>query len=493
MKLLLVDLPSILHPIWHMSGKEPDPDYTYRQTVARVHQLAQGFDHVAVCCDSPKSVRKELCPDYKANRPERDERLIHQLKMATAQLKSDGLPVWSVDGYEADDCIASAVDWAGTLQDGHGMPPDVTIVSGDKDLLQLISEQVTMLTPSGKTYGPKETAEKFVPPHQMRDYLILVGDSSDNIKGVPGIGDVKAKALLAECGSIVGIYERIQSGKCTDKPFTPSIVTALKESLHLCEMGRKLVRLYDELEIPFDEILQPRKGETMATDDNQATEDQARAMLGEQLKSAVEAHGLSETKTNVVQMQAEEKWSPAPSAMVVAPASWTNELEPRSLGDAVKLAKFLFDSRMFSAYGTPQAVLSTILAGREFGIGAMASLRGIHNVEGKHALSAGLMAGLILRSGKAKQFSCIKRSNESATVRAWRVGEDEPIDITYTLEDARRAKLIKPNGNWEKVPADMCVARATAIAGRLKFQDVLFALYTPGELGRDDLEDTEAA
>ena len=189
----------------------------------------------------------------------------------------------------------------------------------------------------------------------------------------------------------------------------------------------------------------------------------------------------------------EEKFSPTPQSSALAPASWNSELEPRSLGDAVKLAKFLFDSRMFSAYGNAQSVLSTILAGREFGIGAMASLRGIYNLEGKHALSAGLMAGLILRSGKAKMFSCIKRSNEAATVRAWRVGEDEPIDVTFTLEDAKRAKLVKPNGNWEKVPADMCVARATAIAARLKFQDVLFAMYTPGELGRDDLEDVEAA
>ena len=79
-----------------------------------------------------------------------------------------------------------------------------------------------------------------------------------------------------------------------------------------------------------------------------------------------------------------------------APAEWDRCLEPRCMEDAVRLAQRMHDSRMFSAYGTPQAVLSTVLLGRELGMPAMAALRSVHVIEGKHSLSADLMVALVL-------------------------------------------------------------------------------------------------
>jgi 5'-3' exonuclease len=493
MKLLLVDLPSILHPIWHMSAKEPDPDHASQQTVARVHSLASGFDGVAVCCDSPKSFRKELSPEYKANRPQHDERLVHQLRLAKEQLRADGFPVWEVPGFEADDVIASAVDQvSGYVHNTTGSPPEVVIVSGDKDLLQLVTtDTVTVRKPDGKTYGFEETAARFVPPYQMRDYLILVGDAADNVKGVPGIGDKRARELLRECGSIVGIYERIRSGKCIEAPFTPSIVTALKESLVAVELGRKLVQLRDDLEIPFDEILRPRAAPEMK---EEAVETQ---VIDKQTGEVVETAKPPSVPpppppAQPIQAVPVEDAKPAVS-VTLATVEWNRELEPRSLSQAERLAQHMFISRNFAAYGTREGVLATILAGRELGVGAMASLRGFHIIEGKPSMSSGLMAALILRSGKAKYFRCVKSTNEVAVFRTQRAGDDEPVEVSFSLEDANRAGLVKEKSGWTKYPADMLVARATARLARLVYPDICFGLYTPEELNREDLENYGAA
>jgi hypothetical protein len=133
-------------------------------------------------------------------------------------------------------------------------------------------------------------------------------------------------------------------------------------------------------------------------------------------------------------------------------------------------------------------VLSTILAGRELGVGAMASLRGFHIIEGKPAMSAGLMTALILRSGKAKYFRCVKSTSDVATFRTERIGDGEPVEVTFSMEDAKRAGLVKEKSGWAKFPADMLVARATARLARLVYPDICFGLYTPEELGREDLE-----
>ena len=106
--VLLIDLSSIAHPIWHMSQQEPDPDHTSQSTAAIVRRLASDHPHTAVCCDSPISFRKELDATYKANRPPAEAPLHHQIDLAREALEADGFPVWRVDGFEGDDLIATA-------------------------------------------------------------------------------------------------------------------------------------------------------------------------------------------------------------------------------------------------------------------------------------------------------------------------------------------------------------------------------------------------
>jgi 5'-3' exonuclease len=94
MTLLLIDLSSLAYPIWHQNQTNPDPTATVTQTLARIRAIASGQPHVAICCDSKRSLRREADPTYKANRPERDANLLHQIAVICDALRADGFPVW---------------------------------------------------------------------------------------------------------------------------------------------------------------------------------------------------------------------------------------------------------------------------------------------------------------------------------------------------------------------------------------------------------------
>ena len=192
--VLLIDLSSIGHPIWHVSQNEPDPNYVSQRTAAIVRQLAADHPHAAICCDSRKSFRKELDPTYKAQRTPADAALYHQIDRAVEDLEADGFPIWKVDGFEGDDLIATACH----LLHASYRSFHVLIASADKDLLALVSDRVEVHNMrTGKRMGSAEVKEKLgVEPHQVVDYLTLVGDASDNIKGAKGIGPKTAVSLV---------------------------------------------------------------------------------------------------------------------------------------------------------------------------------------------------------------------------------------------------------------------------------------------------------
>ena len=223
--VLLVDLSSIGHPIWHVSQAEPDPDHTSQRTAAIVRQLAADHPHTAICCDAPgPSFRKDADPTYKANRPQQEAALHHQINLAKEALAADGFPIWEVKGFEGDDLIATAVKQL-TVDNAA---VTVLIASADKDLLALVSDRVEVhSTRTGDRLGPAEVREKLgVDPCQVVDYLTLVGDASDNIKGAKGIGPKTAAGLLRIFGTIEDIYSDIDSG---DAKLKPAQVASLEE------------------------------------------------------------------------------------------------------------------------------------------------------------------------------------------------------------------------------------------------------------------------
>ena len=168
-------------------------------------------EYLAVVFDAPDDTRctfrSSLYPPYKAHRPERPRELAAQIPYLRDITRAFGLPVLEHAGFEADDLIASIVARAEVA----GL---TTIVqSSDKDLMQLVSERTVMWDAMrGKRYTVDAVIEKFgVPPRRIADYLALVGDATDNVPGVPGVGPKTASALLTAWGSLDGIYEALET------------------------------------------------------------------------------------------------------------------------------------------------------------------------------------------------------------------------------------------------------------------------------------------
>ncbi len=161
--------------------------------------------HLAVIFDySAKTFRNEIYPKYKANRPEPPEDLRPQFPLVRDATRAFNLPCIEMDGYEADDLIAT---YARQVEAGGG---EAVIISSDKDLMQLVSDKVSMFdTMKNKHIGPNEVIEKFgLGPEHVIDIQALAGDSTDNVPGVPGIGVKTAAQLIEEYGDLETLLEK---------------------------------------------------------------------------------------------------------------------------------------------------------------------------------------------------------------------------------------------------------------------------------------------
>jgi DNA polymerase I len=161
--------------------------------------------HMAVIFDTArKTFRSDFYPEYKAHRPPAPDDLIPQFPLFREATKAFNVATWEMDGFEADDLIATYARMA--REEGY----EVVIVSSDKDLMQMVGEGITMLDPmKQRRIGPDEVLEKFgVGPDRVIDVQALAGDSADNVPGVPGIGLKTAALLINEYGDLDGVLER---------------------------------------------------------------------------------------------------------------------------------------------------------------------------------------------------------------------------------------------------------------------------------------------
>lgn len=492
--VVLVDLSSILHREFAIHQQDGDTNATAREVVERVRRLAAGQAHVAICCDSGKSFRKDINPEYKAQRKERDPSLCHQQALAIDMLRADGFPIWAVKEYEADDLLATATKLA--LERDN---TDVLLVTTDKDLCQLVTPRVQIKrADTGMVLDEDAVAAKFgVRPDQMRDWLCLCGDASDNIKGATRVGPKTAANLLARFGTLRDLYEEFDRATATEKKalgFTPALVESLTEFAARLDEVRQLVTLRADAPIPFDEVFAPRVSQAAAEYDPESDypTDEAPVSENEQQPVADTAAAIEGT---IVPADAPKATVTAlvPRAVDTEPVPYERALDPRSMQDARILAKDLYQAAMFSGYGSPPAILSTVMLGRELGLPAMASLRGIHNIEGKHALSAQTMVALILKSGQFEYFERVSSSATEATFEAKRKGARTSQRVTYTLDQAKQAGLVKDKSAWSKDPESMCIARASSRLARIVAPDIVGGLYTPDELREAEATEAQAS
>ncbi|MDJ0765782.1 MAG: DNA polymerase I [Myxococcota bacterium] len=247
--LYLIDVSSFVfrayYSVGHLSRSDGTPTGAVFGVANMLVKLVQTAapSHIAVAMDSKTpTFREEIYPAYKANRPPVPEDLKVQFPMVADLLNGFDLTVLQQDGFEADDIIATAVSAAQQA----GMP--VVIVSGDKDLMQLIGPGVSMHdTMKDKHWTEAEVEKKWgVPPRLLGDLLALVGDASDNIPGVPRVGVKTAAPLILAHGSLDALFENRTTLK------SKALQKRLTEHEESARLSRQLVTLRTDVPIEVD-------------------------------------------------------------------------------------------------------------------------------------------------------------------------------------------------------------------------------------------------
>src|SRR5262245_32976195 len=195
---------------------------------------------IAVVMDAPgRTFRDDLFDQYKAHRPPMPDDLRSQIAPLIEAIPALGLPMLRIEGVEADDVIGTLAERAAAV----GL--DVVISTGDKDMAQLVNERITLVNTMFDTkLDPAGVKAQFdVLPEQIVDYLALVGDSADNIPGIPKVGPKTAAKWLAEFGSADGLVARA-------KDVAGKVGESLRNNLATLELSRKLAAIRRDLELP---------------------------------------------------------------------------------------------------------------------------------------------------------------------------------------------------------------------------------------------------
>ncbi|GIX50408.1 MAG: hypothetical protein KatS3mg132_602 [Limisphaera sp.] len=249
-RLLLVDGHAYAYRAWHAirdlrapDGRPTNAICGFIQTFEKLCHTLQP-SHVAVLWDGGLAPeRLEALPEYKAQRPEMPDGLRAQLDPIVEWLRARGIATGCRPGVEADDWIASLAVW------GRDRDWEVIIASSDKDFMQLVGGAVGLVQPhdpSGRIWTEQDVREKTgVEPAQIVDWLSLVGDASDNIPGVPGVGPKTAAQLLKRFGSVPSLLARLSEVE------PERIRRALESSADLIRRNRELIQLRADLDPGF--------------------------------------------------------------------------------------------------------------------------------------------------------------------------------------------------------------------------------------------------
>ncbi|MDY0212066.1 MAG: DNA polymerase I [Desulfuromonadaceae bacterium] len=249
--LYIVDASSYIYrayfAIRHLStsrGQACNAVFGFTKMLLKVVRECNPDEFIVVYDAKGPNFRHELYPEYKANRAKMPDDLVEQIPLIKQVVAGFGFASLETPGYEADDIIATIVR--------HYRAKDlpVTIVSGDKDLLQLVSEKVIMLdTMKDKVFDLAAVAERFGGgPELVVEVQSLAGDSSDNVPGVPGIGEKTARELITRFGSLENLLQNI------DAVSGPKRRENLKEYAEQARLSRQLVTLTDDLELDLADL-----------------------------------------------------------------------------------------------------------------------------------------------------------------------------------------------------------------------------------------------
>ncbi|OGG13232.1 hypothetical protein A3D77_00740 [Candidatus Gottesmanbacteria bacterium RIFCSPHIGHO2_02_FULL_39_11] len=259
-RLIIIDGHAILHRAFHAMPPLTTHDGTLVNAVygfvAMMLKIVEDFkpSYLIVCFDRPKpTLKKQMYVGYQANRPKMDNELSPQIPIVHELLEYMGISIYEMDGYEADDIMGTIVkkilSEKDTKRKSEKEIQETIIVTGDRDILQLVNENVKVCMPvlglnQVKVYGENEVKDKFgITPLQMIDYKALVGDQSDNYPGVPGIGPKTAKNLLTQFGTLENLYKHLDEVK------NERIRKILSENSESAALSKKLATMITDAPI----------------------------------------------------------------------------------------------------------------------------------------------------------------------------------------------------------------------------------------------------
>lgn len=238
---------------WQTSSGEPTAGvYGFTSVLLKILEQERP-DYIAVAFDTGKTFRDEMYPEYKATRAKMPDDLRLQIERIRQVVDTFNIPRLELEGFEADDVLGSAAKRA--VEQGLG----VKIITGDRDLLQLVDERIIVNLPGrslseAKDYLPQDVKEYLgVRADQVVDFKALVGDKSDNIPGVSGIGEKTAASLLDSYDTLEGVYEHLDE-------LSAGVRKKLEQGRDNALLSRKLAKIVIDLEIPLQlERARPEK------------------------------------------------------------------------------------------------------------------------------------------------------------------------------------------------------------------------------------------
>ncbi|MGO2306392.1 MAG: DNA polymerase I [Providencia sp.] len=250
--LILVDGSSYLYRAYHafppLTNSAGEPTGAMYGVLNMLRSLIMQYkpSHVAVVFDAKgKTFRDELFESYKSHRPPMPDDLREQIAPLHEMVEAMGLPLLVISGVEADDVIGTLAREASR----KGM--SVLISTGDKDMAQLVEPNITLINTMNNTIlGPDEVKEKYgVPPELIIDFLALMGDSSDNIPGVPGVGEKTALALLQGIGNLESIYNDLDAIAPLGFRGSKTLAPKMAENRELAFLSYQLATIKTDVEL----------------------------------------------------------------------------------------------------------------------------------------------------------------------------------------------------------------------------------------------------
>lgn len=252
-KLVLIDGNAIIHRAYHalppLNNKDGAPTNAVYGFFSMLFKIITDLrpEYLIVCFDKKApTFRKQMYVGYQAKRPKMSDDLIPQIDIVHKALDSAKIQHFEIDGYEADDLI-------GTLSvKAKEKDLQTIIVSGDRDLLQLVNSRVLMLAPivgitNMTLFDEAKVKEKYgLNPEQIVDYKALVGDPSDNYPGVSGIGPKTASGLLQKYGTFEGVYQNLQD-------IAPALQEKLAQDIEQASLAKKLATIIKDAPVNLEE------------------------------------------------------------------------------------------------------------------------------------------------------------------------------------------------------------------------------------------------